>query len=201
MNLHLPQTEEARTEAALLMGVEENLVTPRNGEPLVAASQDFLSASYLLTQKSEFFTFEQFCQLASYFGDAEEAIDVPCPALLKPIPLWTGKQVFTLLLCPNQNDKVLVSFEAKDKNYSEKKHFCPNDGWVAFRGGELVSGNVAKKTIGDGSKTGLIYVLLRDHGCKAAASCLNRWSKFCGRYFGGHRGKVAAHGCEALSAC
>jgi DNA-directed RNA polymerase III subunit RPC1 len=199
MNLHLPQTEEARAEAALLMGVEANLITPRNGEPLVAASQDFLSASYLLTQKSEFFTFEQFCQLASYFGDAEETIDVPCPALLKPIPLWTGKQVFTLLLCPNQKDKVSVSFEAKDKNYSEKKHFCPNDGWVAIRGGELVSGNVAKKTIGDGSKTGLIYVLLRDHSCKAAASCLNRWSKFCGRYFGGHRGNVAATFCFALS--
>jgi DNA-directed RNA polymerase III subunit RPC1 len=44
MNMHLPQTEEARTEASLLMGVEKNLITPRNGEPLVAASQDFLTA-------------------------------------------------------------------------------------------------------------------------------------------------------------
>jgi DNA-directed RNA polymerase III subunit RPC1 len=214
MNLHLPQTEEARTEASLLMGVESNLVTPRNGEPLVAASQDFLSASYLLTQvcvsslgcccgsvinfifvrrsfdvkKSQFFTFEQFCQLAGYFGDAAEHIDVPWPALVKPVPLWTGKQIFTLLLYPNNRDKVPVSFEHKEKNYAEKKSFCPNDGWVAFRGGELVSGNIAKKTIGNGSKTGLIYVLLRDHGCKAAATCLNRWARFCGRYMGGHRG-------------
>ena len=27
------------------------IVTPRNGEPLVAATQDFLTGAYLLTQK------------------------------------------------------------------------------------------------------------------------------------------------------
>ena len=31
MNLHLPQTEEARAEALILMGNKSNLVTPRNG--------------------------------------------------------------------------------------------------------------------------------------------------------------------------
>ncbi len=51
MNLHVPQTEEARAEAMVLMGVTENLITPRNGEPLIAATQDFLTASFLLTRK------------------------------------------------------------------------------------------------------------------------------------------------------
>jgi DNA-directed RNA polymerase III subunit RPC1 len=40
MNLHLPQTEEARAEAAELMLITRNLITPRNGEPLVAATQE-----------------------------------------------------------------------------------------------------------------------------------------------------------------
>src|SRR5689334_12872507 len=35
MNLHLPQTEEARSEAIQLMGVKYNLVTPRNGMPVI----------------------------------------------------------------------------------------------------------------------------------------------------------------------
>jgi len=39
MNVHVPQTEEARAEAALLMGVMHNLATPKNGEILVAATQ------------------------------------------------------------------------------------------------------------------------------------------------------------------
>lgn len=33
------------------MGVKSNLVTPRNGEPVVAATQDFITGAYLLTQK------------------------------------------------------------------------------------------------------------------------------------------------------
>ena len=51
MNLHLPQTEEAKAEALVLMGPKANMVTPRNGEPLIAAIQDFLTAAYLLTHK------------------------------------------------------------------------------------------------------------------------------------------------------
>ena len=51
MNMHLPQTEEAKAEAEELMCITHNLVTPRNGEPLVAATQDFLTGAYLLTQK------------------------------------------------------------------------------------------------------------------------------------------------------
>lgn len=188
MNMHLPQTEEARAEASLLMGVHNNLTTPRNGEPIVAASQDFLSASYMLTQNDRFFTFEKFCTLVAYFGDAEEHIDIPLPAVLKPIKLWTGKQVFSAMIRPNKDSKVLVNFETKERNYSKHKHFCPNDGWVAFRSGELISGNIAKKCIGDGSKSGLLYIVLRDFGCVHTASIMDRWAKLCGRYMGNHRG-------------
>ena len=39
MNLHVPQTQEARTEAYTLMGVLANLCTPKNGDILVAATQ------------------------------------------------------------------------------------------------------------------------------------------------------------------
>ena len=39
MNLHVPQTQEAKTEAHQLMGVMSNLCTPKNGEILIAATQ------------------------------------------------------------------------------------------------------------------------------------------------------------------
>jgi DNA-directed RNA polymerase III subunit RPC1 len=200
MNLHFLQTEEAKAEAKILMGVKQNLVTPRNGEPLVAASQDFLTASYMLTQRDRFFTLAQFCQLVSYYGDATEHVDVPLPAILKPVPLWTGKQVFSVLLSMPMLDNdsslsssiarrpLVVNFESREKNYSSDQHFCPNDGWVAFRNSQLISGNIAKKSIGDGSKSGLLYVLLRDCGADAAAACMDRWAKFCSRYLGAHQG-------------
>lgn len=51
MNLHLPQTQEARAEAEALMGIKANLATPRSGEPLIAAIQDFITGAYLLSHK------------------------------------------------------------------------------------------------------------------------------------------------------
>ena len=53
------QTDEARAESALLLGVLENLVTPRNGEIVVAATQDFLTGAYLLTRQGVFLTRDQ----------------------------------------------------------------------------------------------------------------------------------------------
>ncbi len=47
--------QEARAEALLLMGVKENLMTPKSGEPLVALNQDFLTGSFLITQRDVFF--------------------------------------------------------------------------------------------------------------------------------------------------
>jgi len=33
----------------MLMEVRENLVTPRSGEPLVSATQDFITAAWVMT--------------------------------------------------------------------------------------------------------------------------------------------------------
>lgn len=43
MNIHMPQTYEARAEAITLMITTANIVTPRNGEPLIGAIQDFIT--------------------------------------------------------------------------------------------------------------------------------------------------------------
>lgn len=188
MNMHLPQTEEARTEAIALMGVEQNLITPRNGEPLVAATQDFLTASYLLTQKNIFFNREQFCQILAIMNDANEHIDVPPPSIVLPIRLWTGKQVVSLLVNPNRDTNVLVNLELKERNYTKHKVMCWKDGYVCFRNSELMCGNLGKKTLGDGSKQGLFYVLIRDHGAHEAARCMNRLAKLCARWLGDFKG-------------
>ena len=159
MNMHLPQTEEARAEASALMNVATNICTPRNGEPLVAATQDFVTASFLVTQRDVFFDRDEFCALAAYAGDASERVDIPPPAVLRPVQLWTGKQLFGLLVRPNASgDWPCVSFECAERNYSGKdvETMCPMDGYVLFRRSQLLCGNVAKKTVGDGCKKGLI---------------------------------------------
>ena len=184
MNMHLPQTEEARAEAAELMLITNNLITPRNGEPLVAATQDFLTGAFLLTQRDVFLTRAEFCRLVSYMSDALDHIDMPPPAIYKPRRLWTGKQVISMLVCPNKLCKSWVNVETTEKFYTKGKHMCGNDGYVLFRKGELLCGSLGKKTLGGESKSGLFYVLIRDYGAKEATRCMSRLAKLCARYLG-----------------
>ncbi|RKP06871.1 beta and beta-prime subunits of DNA dependent RNA-polymerase [Thamnocephalis sphaerospora] len=188
MNLHVPQTEEARAEAIELMGVKNNLVTPRNGEPIIAAIQDFITASFLLSRRDVFYDRAQFVQICNYLADAELHIDIPPPTVIKPKMLWTGKQVFNVLMRPNKKSNVLVNLECKCRSFSKPKgqapEMCPDDGFLVIRNSEVMCGVMDKATVGDGNKNSLFYVVLRDYGPQQAASCMNRLSKLCARWLG-----------------
>ncbi|GMH28406.1 hypothetical protein Nepgr_030249 [Nepenthes gracilis] len=195
MNLHVPQTEQARTEALLLMGVQNNLCTPKNGVILVASTQDFLTCSFLITRKDTFYDRAAFSLMCSYMGDGMDSVDLPTPALLKPVELWTGKQLFNVLLRPHAGMRVYVNLAVKEKNYSKAEDrktrcqdetMCPTDGFVYFRNSELISGQLGKATLGNGNKIGLYSVLLRDYNAHAAAACMNRLAKLSARWIGNH---------------
>jgi DNA-directed RNA polymerase subunit A' len=53
MNLHVPQTEEARAEAEILMEVQTQLVSPRYGFSVIGCMQDAIAGNYLLTKEIE----------------------------------------------------------------------------------------------------------------------------------------------------
>jgi len=183
MNLHLPQTEEAKAEALLLMGTKSNIVTPRNGEPLIAAIQDFITAGYLLTQKDVFFTRAQASRIICYIvagQDRSTKIDMPAPAIVKPCALWTGKQIFSLILKPNGNCPVKACLRAKGKQYSGSgEDLCSNDSYVVIYNSQLLAGAMDKATLGSGSKNNIFYILLRDYGQQAAANAMWRLARIC----------------------
>ncbi|KAH8106355.1 beta and beta-prime subunits of DNA dependent RNA-polymerase [Cristinia sonorae] len=193
MNLHVPQTEEARTEALELMSVKHNLVTPRNGEPVIAAIQDFITASFLLSRRDRFFDRRQFTQICSYLADADLPIDIPPPTIWKPVRLWTGKQVFNVLMRPNKSSKVYVNVESKC-NKEEKpqaEHYArmrlvsdmsPNDGWLVIVNSEIMCGVMDKATVGSGKKKSVFGVIMRDFGSGEAAAAMNRLAKLCARW-------------------
>ncbi|CAB4273867.1 unnamed protein product [Prunus armeniaca] len=193
MNIHVPQTEEARAEAVLLMGVEKNLCTPKNGEILVASTQDFLTSSFLITRNDTFYDRASFSLICSYMGDGFDSIDFPTPAVIKPIELWTGKQLFSVLVRPNANVRVYLNLTVKEKSYSKTDEdgraieaMCPNDGFVYFHNIELIAGHLGKGTLGNGNKGGFFSVLLRDYKAHAAAACMNRVAKLSTRWIGNH---------------
>ncbi|WVN88031.1 uncharacterized protein L203_103230 [Cryptococcus depauperatus CBS 7841] len=189
MNLHVPQTEEARTEALELMSVKKNLVTPRNGEPIIAAIQDFITASYLLSRRDRFYDRQQFTQIASYLGDGILEVEMPPPVIWKPVRLWTGKQIFNLLMKPNRKSKVLVNLEAKCRTLVDPakedrfpSDMSPNDGYLVIQNSEIMCGVFDKNTVGDGKKNSVFGVILRDYGPEEAALAMNRLAKLAARW-------------------
>ncbi|GAT27839.1 LOW QUALITY PROTEIN: DNA-directed RNA polymerase III largest subunit [Aspergillus luchuensis] len=188
MNLHVPQTEEARAEAMELMGVKNNLATPKNGEPIISAIQDFISAAYILSSKDNFFDRRSFTQICLYMLGPQTRFDLPPPAVLKPQMLWTGKQVFNILMRPNKDDPVLVNLDAACREFKAPKDgtprdLDPKDAWLVIRNSEVMCGVMDKSTIGSGKKDNVFYIMLRDYGPVAAAEGMNRLSRLSARWF------------------
>eukprot|EP00871_Galdieria_phlegrea_P006021 jgi/Galph1/906/GphlegSOOS_G5700.1 len=193
MNLHVPQTEEAKSEAATLMSVQENLVTPRNGEPLIAATQDFLSACYRFTVKDNFLDRAEFSRVICLCGIDEtiSLLKLPKPTIMKPLELWTGKQAlsFILRLCPGFHT---MTAQVTEKQWSHPSGFepdfmapqlCKNDGYVYVRNGEILCGQLGKASLGSGSKRSLLYLLSREGGNAAAAKSMTKIARFSSRWF------------------
>jgi DNA-directed RNA polymerase III subunit RPC1 len=187
MNLHVPQTEEARAEAINLMGVKHNLATPKNGEPIIAATQDFITAAYLLSGKDRFFDRKTFTYICTHMLLGDTHLDLPPPAILKPRMLWTGKQVFSILMRPNKQSPVMVNLDAKCKEYQARPGQCPdmdpNDAWLVIRNSEVMCGRMDKSTVGSGKKDSVFYVILRDFGPDYAVVAMNRLARLCARQF------------------
>ncbi len=50
MNLHIPQTEEARAEAEVLMQVQSQIISPGYGLSIIGCNQDAITGNYILTK-------------------------------------------------------------------------------------------------------------------------------------------------------
>ena len=186
MNLHVPQTEEARTEAMELMGVKHNLATPKNGEPIISAIQDFITAAYLLSSKDNFYDRKTFTNICMYMVDGNMQLDLPPPTVLKPVTLWTGKQAFNVMMRPNKTTKVLINLDAACREYravaGQPRDLDKNDGWLCIRNSEVMCGVMDKSTIGSGKKDSVFYVTLRDFGPDAAVQSMDRLAKLSARW-------------------
>ncbi len=138
MNLHVPQTEEARAEAEILMQVQTQLISPRYGLSILGCMQDSLSGMYVLTK---------YIQIPR-----EEAVQLLLSARvtdLSRLPnkkVVSGKEIFSVVLPSDFN------FEGKTKAYTgDEKKDQASDAIVVIKNGVLVSGIMDKSSLGSGS--------------------------------------------------
>ena len=150
MNLHVPQTEEARAEAEILMEVQTQIITPKNGLNIIGCSTDAITGNFLLTKHIEF--------------DKEDAIQ-----LLHTIGVYnqerfekfkkkvSGKEIFSALLPDTFN------FIGQTKT---KKP-------VIIKNGTLEEGFIDKATIGE-EKGELIRAVYAQYGSSIGIDLLGK---------------------------
>jgi DNA-directed RNA polymerase II subunit RPB1 len=94
---------------------------------------------------------------------------LPPPCILKPVQLWSGKQVFSLFLPRINHDA--FSAQVKDE---DKETFMPNDDCrVIIRDGNLIAGIIDKKTVAR-SEQSLIHVVINSYNIETAKEFLNQ---------------------------
>ncbi len=125
MNLHMPQTLEARQEVERLMDVKHQLISPASGEAVIGCIQDSITGLYIMTNGSEY--------------SKEDALDLLFSSGFKDISKIdfkdkvTGAEIFSTILPEDLN------FVGESKS-----------GVVRIENGKLVEGVIDKKLIGDG---------------------------------------------------
>ena len=162
MNLHVPQSEEARAEAILLMRVQEQLISPRFGGPIIGGLRDFITGAYLLTKDDTVLTKQEFANLAMLGGYDGK---LPKPKINnKNDSFYTGKQLFSIFL-PSDFNFVMTSKWSRGTKGVKKD--------VVIKNGELVSGVIDKSSIGAEEPESVLHRIAKDYGNEKAKKFLN----------------------------
>jgi DNA-directed RNA polymerase beta' subunit len=165
MNMHVPQSIEARVEVSELMMVSQNIVSPQSNKPVIGIVQDALLACRLATRRDVFLDKETIVNLLNHI----DYFDIPVPAILKPVALWTGKQLFNCILPKNE----IRQYTAWHSD-SNTPWFSEDDTEVYIdNGGDYISGILCKKTIGPASN-GVIHKAWLYDGPKAASDFISK---------------------------
>uniref|UniRef100_A0A1A9ZZT2 DNA-directed RNA polymerase subunit n=1 Tax=Glossina pallidipes TaxID=7398 RepID=A0A1A9ZZT2_GLOPL len=189
MNAHLPQNEVARSEAYNLVNVANNYLVPKDGTPLGGLIQDHIIAGVKLSMRGRFFNREDYQQLV-FQGLVHLKNDIKLlpPAIVKPIQLWSGKQVLSTIIInmiPDGYDRISLESIAKisSRHWKSKisgKTLMPGDlmseSEVIIRNGELLIGVFDKQQYG-ATSFGLIHCMFELYGGKISTNVLTALAK------------------------
>jgi DNA-directed RNA polymerase subunit A' len=153
MNLHVPQSQEARAEASLLMKVQDQIISPRYGGPIIGGIRDFITGAFLLTMDDTLLTSDEMANLA-YLGGYDGPL--PKPNMEKNGKLlYTGKQLFSLFLPKDFNFIIASKWNKASKKPGKD---------VVIKNGQLLSGVIDKASIGAEEPDSVLHRIAKDYG-------------------------------------
>uniref|UniRef100_H2Z3P9 DNA-directed RNA polymerase subunit n=1 Tax=Ciona savignyi TaxID=51511 RepID=H2Z3P9_CIOSA len=158
MNAHFP-SNLCRSEAYQLMSTDRQYLSGKDGKPLSCLIQDHMVAGVNISIRGRFFTREQYQQLTyNALMHLPYKVKLLTPAILKPQPLWSGKQVFSTIfmnITPNGLPRINLTGKSKigPKNWQNAP---PRNAVVIIRDGELLCGVLDKAHYG-ATEHGLVH--------------------------------------------
>lgn len=153
MNLHLPQTEEARSEAKNITILDKQVITPRYGLSIIGELDDVIIGLYLLTRGKMMLTKEDICDLLIETG---LDFELPKPAKIeKGTELWNGRQIFSAIL-------------PKDLDFE--------DHGVVIKKGQLIDGTINLSLVGPEGGI-LIHRVYKQYGSERTKELINSMNK------------------------
>lgn len=170
MNLHVPQTEEARAEIESLMMVPRLIVSPQSNKPVIGVVQDALLGASKLSARDCFLKRHHVHNLMMCLPSH---YSVPRPCILKPEPLWSGKQLLSLLFpdtlrYQRNNNQSVHDRNSEDGRQRAEIDFPAADWRVLIRQGQLLTGSLDKSVLGS-SGGSLIHVMWLEYGPERTA--------------------------------
>lgn len=160
MNLHVPQSDETRAEIKKLCMVPLNIVSPQRNSPLMGIVQDTLCGIFKICRRDNFLTKEQVMNILMWVPNWDGV--VPEPAIIKPRPRWTGKQLISMAF----PDRINI---ARMADKCDDPHNDPKDGGLLISSGELLYGLLNKKIVG-ATAAGVIHIIYNELGWEAAVA-------------------------------
>jgi DNA-directed RNA polymerase II subunit RPB1 len=168
MNLHVPQSITARADADQLMMVPRNIVTPQNNRNVMGIVQDALLGCSRMTKRDIFVEKDVVMNTMMWIATWNGVI--PAPAILKPRPLWTGKQLFSMV-CPKINYRGKSKNHVDDAKISDPFNYLDSE--VLIHGGMLLQGIVDKNIVGT-SGGSIVHVTWLEKGWEETRSFMNQ---------------------------
>ncbi|KAH0537716.1 hypothetical protein FGG08_005523 [Glutinoglossum americanum] len=178
MNMHFPQNEIARAEALQIADTDHQYLVATSGKPLRGLIQDHISMGVWLTNRDTFFNRENYQQLLYSCLRPEnnhttsDRILTMTPAIIKPRPMWSGKQIISTVLNnirPASHPPLTLT--SKSSTAGDRWGDKSEEGTVIFRDGELLCGILDKSQFG-ASGGGLVHSIYEVYGHTVAGRLL-----------------------------
>ncbi|NKQ38603.1 MAG: DNA-directed RNA polymerase subunit A' [Methanosarcinales archaeon] len=167
MNMHVLQTEESRAEANILMQVQENVLSPRFGGPIIGGIHDHISGIFLLTRNEK-----RISKISAFeLLRKSEIRELPKPSFVDEhgTPYWNGKQIFSQILPKGLN----LRFPSKVNICDDcVRGTCDCDTFVVIEDGELLRGTIDENGIG-AFKGIIIETIIKQYGTDRGAQFID----------------------------